>query len=238
MSSPPTTYGLPKKREEVIEALKEAYTNENLDDQEYERRLDETMKAQSIEQLRRVLFDFPAEIRYRIFPREDTIPAPAVSPRSPALKNTVPAISRTKVQAILSNDSRAMPELSNTTAKMSAILGNQKLDFRLSQVLETPIQLHVEAVLGNTLLDLRNEDLAGKQINIHVSGALGNIKILLPRGARIQRSVQLIAGDFKVKDKQRSWIKRLTGSSKTTTEISLDVHITGSYWLGNIQLIY
>lgn len=230
MSSPPTTYGLPKKREEVIEALKEAYTNENLDDQEYERRLDETLKAQSIEQLKRVLFDFPAEIKHHIFPKEDMIPAPAFSPRSPG---------HTKVQeAILSNHSRAMPELSNATAKMSAVLGNQKLDFRLSKVLGTPIQLHVNAVLGNTLLDLRNEDLAGKQVNIHVSGALGNIKILLPRGTHIQRSVQLIAGDFKVKDKQRSWIKRLTGSSKITNEIPLDVHITGSYWLGNIQLIY
>jgi hypothetical protein len=63
---------------------------------------------------------------------------------------------------------------------------------------------------------------------------------MLPRGATIQRNIQLVAGEFKVQDKQRSWIKRLTGmgSKETQDEIQLTVHINGRFWLGNIKVIY
>lgn len=234
MSETPTTYGLPKKREEVIEALKLAYTNQNLDDQEYERRLNETMSAKSIEDLMLVLFDFPAEIRYRIFPRDNSTPTSSSSP------TYLPALTDNKLQVIMGNDARNMPTLSNSLSKISAILSSQKLDFRLSQVPETPINIHIESILSSTLIDLRNENLEGKHININVSGALAEIKIMLPRGATIQRNIQLVAGEFKVQDKQRSWIKRLTGmgSKETQDEIQLTVHINGRFWLGNIKVIY
>jgi len=234
MSETPTTYGLPKKREEVIEALKLAYTNQNLDDQEYERRLNETMSAKSIEDLMLVLFDFPAEIRYRIFPRDNSTPTSSSSP------TYLPALTDNKLQVIMGNDARNMPTLSNSLSKISAILSSQKLDFRLSQVPETPINIHIESILSSTLIDLRNENLEGKHININVSGALGEIKIMLPRGATIQRNIQLVSGEFKVQDKQRSWIKRLTGmgSKETQDEIQLTVHINGRFWLGNIKVIY
>jgi hypothetical protein len=234
MSETPTTYGLPKKREEVIEALKLAYSNQNLDDQEYERRLNETMSAKSIEDLMLVLFDFPAEIRYRIFPRDNSTPTSSSSP------TYLPALTDNKLQVIMGNDDRNMPTLSNSLSKISAILSSQKLDFRLSQVPETPINIHIESILSSTLIDLRNENLEGKHININVSGALAEIKIMLPRGATIQRNIQLVAGEFKVQDKQRSWIKRLTGmgSKETQDEIQLTVHINGRFWLGNIKVIY
>ncbi len=233
MSETPTTYGLPKKREEVVEALKVAYANQNLEDQEYERRLHEATNAKSIEDLKLVLFDFPAQIKYKIFPREKAVPLPPPN-------TNLPVSSGPKIQVVMGEDTRILPELSNAYADISAVLSSQKLDYRISRVPETPINLRVECILSNTQIDLRNENLDGKHIRIHINGALGEIKIMLPRGARIQRDIQLVASEFKIQDKQRSWIKRLTGmgSEEPQAEIQLSVQITGNFWFGNIKLIY
>ncbi len=233
MSQTPTTYGLPKKRDEVIEVLKEAYANENLEEAEFEKRLDEAVKASSNEALQVVLFDFPAEIRNRIFPANDTL--------TPSSEQNLPVPTQVnKLKVVMGNDYRIMPEFSNAISRVSAFMGNQKLDFRVSKVPETPITLHIENFMGNTDIDLRNELLDGKKINLQVSGALGNIKILLPRGATIHQNVQMMGGTFKIQDKQRSWIKRLTGKSKkpVPADIQLEVNVLGSFWLGNIKIIY
>jgi predicted membrane protein len=234
MSEQPTTYGLPKKREEVIEELKIAFANQNLDDQEYERRLNEASAAKSIEDLMLVLFDFPAEIKNKVFSQNNA----QLSNQSPDF--TMMAITSPKLQVIMGKESRMMPEFSNSIAKISTILGEQNLDFRLSQIPQTPINIHVESILGATIIDLRNENLDGKHINIHVTGGLGEVKILLPRGVSIQKNIQLIAGDFKIQDKQRSWIKRLTGmgNKKTEADIQLTVNFTGVFWFGSIKVIY
>lgn len=237
MDHPPTTYGLPKKREEVIEVLKEAYANENLEEQEFEKRLDEAVKAESVEALKLVLFDFPAEIKNKIFVRESNVPTTQTHAQVP-----VPAAVSPVIKVIMGNDTRTIPEFSNAISKVSAFMSNQKLDFRVSQVPETPVDLYVECFMSNTWLDLRNENLANKQINLHISGALGNIKIMLPRGASIQKNMQLVAGEYKVQDKQTSWIKRLTGKAKREQtpddNIQLTVNILGSFWFGNVKVIY
>ncbi|NJO00976.1 MAG: DUF1707 domain-containing protein [Bacteroidia bacterium] len=177
MSQTPTTYGLPKKREQVIEELNLAYANQNLDDQEYERRLQEATMAKSIEELMLVLFDFPSEIKNRLFPRN-----PAVVTTQPAPGYAYPTPHpNSKIQVILGTDSRSLPEFSNSLPKISAILSTQKLDFRLSQVSEMSINLYIECILSNTTIDLRNEHLDGKHINIYISGLMGELKIMLPR---------------------------------------------------------
>jgi len=62
-----TTYGLDKKREAVLEALKEAFTEQNLDEQTYEERVSSALQASSVEELSEVLFDFPQHITAKIF---------------------------------------------------------------------------------------------------------------------------------------------------------------------------
>ena len=173
-------------------------------------------------------------------------PLPQLKIESNSLPSTsqqqnLPAIALgIKITVILGNYDRIIPEFSNTLSRVSAFLSNQKLDFRVSKVPETPITLHIENFMSNTEIDLRNELLDGKQVNLHISGALGNIKILLPRGVTIHRNVQMIGGNFNVQDKQRSWIKRITGKSNkpAPANIQLNVNILGSFWLGNIKVIY
>ncbi len=243
-NTPPTTYGLPKKKNEVIEVLQEAYANQNLEDQEYERRLDEATNAKSIEDLQLVIFDFPASIRAKVFPKPpqtlETNPLPAKPADSSWLSDIVPSSTDTSTHTILGNENKALPVLSSSLSRISAILSNQKLDFRLAQVPETPVNIRIDSYLSGTVLDLRNEELDGKHINIDADCFMGEVKILLPRGAQIQRNVTNILGEVKIQDKQRSWIKRLTGfgSSEPPTEIRLTVNITGTVVLGGIRVVY
>lgn len=232
MSQTPTTYGLPKKREEVIEQLKLAYSEENLDQEEYERRLQEAVNAKSIEELKLVIFDFPSSIKDSIFPKQSTVISPQQQPNYPTT-NT-----QNKIQVVLSDDSQSIPVLSKTMPKFSAILGTQKLDFRLSQITENNIYLRFESILGTVKVDLRNENLEGKTLNIHITGSLGDIKILLPRGGHIQKNLQSIGSNFKIQDKNRSWIKRI-GLSKSSKQedIQFTVNVTGIFWLGNIKFV-
>lgn len=231
----PTTYGLPNKREEVIKQLNLAYSEQNLEEEEFESRLKEAINAKSIEELKLVIFDFPIAIQESIFPKASTLPAKSQPPSYPAVPSH-----RNKIQTILGEDARTLPNLQQNMPKFSTILGDQKLDFRLSQILDDTIYLRFESILGNTTVDLRNEALEGKVLNIHITGSLGDIKILLPRGANIQKNIQSVMGDFKIQDKNRSWIKRITGLGKQQEpeSIRFTVNVTGTYWLGNIKFVY
>lgn len=231
----PTTYGLPNKREAVIKQLNLAYSEQNLEEEEFESRLKEATNAQSIEELKLVIFDFPIAIQDSIFPKETIVPAKVQAPSSPVVPSP-----RNKFQSILGNDSRSIPTLSQNMSKFSAILSEQKLDFRLSQIVGDDLYVHCEAILSSVTVDLRNENLEGKTLHIHVTGSLGEIKLLIPRGAAIQKSIHSVMGEFKVQDKNRSWIKRITGLGKQEEpeKDRFTVNITGTYWLGNIKLVY
>jgi hypothetical protein len=62
---------------------------------------------------------------------------------------------------------------------------------------------------------------------------------MLPRGAEIDPRVTLIGGELKIRDKQRGWLRRMIGQTEPTTEpINCMVTITGSFWLGQIMVIY
>ncbi len=232
MDTSQTTYGLPNKKEEVIEALKEAYANQNLEEDEYEKRLHEATNAKSIEALELVLFDFPNAIRQKIFPskiRETFLVQP------PAEQTSM-----VKAQVIMSEDERQIAQLGNHLPRFSAILSSQKIDFRLSKILDEHTVLRVESILSSTLLDLRNENLDGKIIDIYVSGILGDIKILLPKGGIIEREIDVIGGNYKVQNKGKSWIQRLRGKStqEEAPSIQFKVRIRGKFWLGNVMVSY
>jgi len=230
----PTTYGLPNKKEKVIEQLNLAYSEQNLEEEEFERRLKEAVNAQSIEELKLVIFDFPISIKESIFPENKVVPT---QNPSPTLPTTIP---QNKIQTILGEDKRNIPLLSQRMPKFSTIMGEQKLDFRLSQIAGDTIYLHFEAILSSVKIDLRNEYLGGKTLNIHVTGSFGEVRILLPRGGNIQKNIQSVAGSVSIQDKNRSWIRRFTGLGKSSNQEleTFTVNLTGIYWFGEVKLIY
>jgi hypothetical protein len=232
-----TTYGLPKKREELIQELQDAFANQNLDEAEYENRLREALHAGSVEELEVIVSDFPATIQRRLFPKE--LAAPAAGP--PGLPTGhLPAMTMTDTRrALLGEDKCQVALLGGQTHSFLSILGSQAVDFRQSQIQGQVIKINAECLLGETKLDLRNEDLAGKDIHIWVGGGLGAIKVLVPPGGTIKCEAQLFGGSFKVKDKRKSWLNRLAGkSSQEPASFTFTLTIHGTYWLGEVEVAY
>lgn len=230
-----TVYGLPKKREEVIEELKTAFTNQNLDDAEYENRLNEALSAKSMEELEAVVFDFPAEIKNKLFTKDN-----AIQGVKPSESANLPLVSTNDTyRAIMGEDKRQIAQLGESTVNFFALMSSQTVDFRRCQLQGNRFKLHVECLLSNTVIDLRNEDLAGKHIEIWIGGGLGDIKILIPKGGAIQREAQLFGGSFTTKDKRKSWLNKLTGNKEEETpQIQFTLTLHGTYWLGNVNIVY
>ncbi|GAB4197626.1 MAG: hypothetical protein OHK0057_01960 [Thermoflexibacter sp.] len=234
-----TTYGLPKKREEVIQELQTAFANQNLDDAEYESRLNEALAAKSIEDLEVIVCDFPLEVKHKLFPKEL---APAPSQEVTSSNSSLPSSSLQSINSyrvILGDDKRQIALLDASTQHFITILGNQKIDLRKSILQSNHLKINVENLLGSTIIDLRNENLEGKHIDIWVGGMLGDIKIFIPQGGSIQREAQMFAGNFTVKDKRKNWLSILTGSNQEEKPLtSFTLTIRGSYWLGNVEIAY
>jgi hypothetical protein len=229
-----TIYGLPKKREEVIEELKIAFTNQHLDDVEYEKRLNEALSAKSIEELEMTVFDFPTDIKNKLFSQN------TANQEVKTYDSSLASVQATDIyRVVMSEDKRQITQLGEQTMNFLAVMSSQIIDFRKSQLQGNRFKLHVECVLGNTVIDLRNEDLAGKHVDIWVGGGLGEIKILVPRGVAIQREAQMFGGNFTTKDKRKSWLNKL---SKNKSEEALPIQFTltlhGTYWLGNVDVVY
>ncbi|WP_027002875.1 DUF1707 SHOCT-like domain-containing protein [Hugenholtzia roseola] len=245
-----TTYGVPKKREAVIEALQNAFSNQNLDEEEYINRLDEAMKATSIEELELVLFDFPTEVKAAIFqastPQEgqnalagnewaDVSSMKPYQSQMPDYQNVMPK----DVKDILSSNRHQIELLDGKGLQVSNFFSSQKIDLRRAQMVGNRLRLEVECVMGETVVDLRSEALQGKTIDLHIGGAMGEVKILLPRGGEIVKQMQLYLGDFKVKDKRKGWLARLTGTqSQEINTLNFKIILHGSFWLGEVSVVY
>lgn len=68
-------YGLTERRREVCDLLAQAFAADRIELEDYERRLDLANSADCIEDLERVIHDFPADVRGSDRPEADTKPA-------------------------------------------------------------------------------------------------------------------------------------------------------------------
>lgn len=229
-----TIYGLPKKREEVIIVLQEAFSNQNLDDAEYESRLNEVLAAKSIEDLEMTVFDFPAEIRNQLFPKEILN---IQTTQSPSQQLSVQ--SNDNYRVIFGEDKRQVPQIGASAINFLSVMSSQIVDFRKSQLQGNRFKIYVECLLGKTVIDLRNEDLSGKEIDIWIGGGLGEIEIFVPKGGNIKKEAQFLGGNFTMKDKRKSWLKRLIGKQpEETNTVDFTLTLHGNYWLGNVSIVY
>jgi hypothetical protein len=250
-----TTYGLPAKREEVIDVLNTAFAEQNLDDEEYENRVKEALDAKYIEELELVVYDFPREIKDKLFPvsgrnlekqKIDFPPAAFLSSTNPSttrlgseLSNLFPSRSS---KAIFTTDKELVPVLTEKSVHFQAIFGTQKVDFRNCRFEGNRFRIDVDSILSATVLDLRNQDLAGKHIDIFIKGALNEIKIYIPSGGVVQKNTNLILGEYSIKDKRKGFLgqfnKFLGNKTIETESIAFTITLHGSLFLGNIKVIY
>lgn len=250
-----TTYGLPAKREEVIDVLNTAFAEQNLDDEEYENRVKEALNAKCIEELEVIVFDFPKEIKDKLFPnstqnlakqKSDFPPAAFSSSTNPTttrsrsdLANLFPAKS---VKAIFTTDKELVPVLTEQPIHFQAIFGTQKIDFRNCRFEGKRFRIDVDSILSTTVLDLRNQDLRGKHIDIFIKGVLNEIKIYIPHGGIVQKDTQLILGEYSIKDKRKGFlgqINKFLGNEQVENEsIAFTITLHGNVFLGGIKVIY
>lgn len=249
-----TTYGLPAKREEVIDVLNTAFAQQNLDDEEYENRVKEALNAKSIEELEVIIFDFPKEIKNQLFPNSNKNLATQKSDFPPAafsssthsttrsgsdLSNLFPARS---VKAIFTTDKELVPVLTEQSVHFQAIFGTQKIDFRNCRFEGNRFRIDVDSILSTTVLDLRNQDLAGKHIDIFIKGVLNEIKIYIPNGGTVQKNTNLILGEYSMKDKRKGFlgqINKFLGNEQVENEsIAFTITLHGNTFMGAVKVIY
>lgn len=252
-----TTYGLPDKREKVIDALNTAFAEQNLEEHEYENRVKEALNAKSIEELEVVLFDFPRDIKAKLFPKTPSLSSPTQQKTDfPPAAFSFPANTTTHydktpsfsypssqvTRTLFTNEKQLVAALDNNKTSFQAIFGNQKIDFRSCQFYSNHLKIDVESIFSETVIDLRNQDLHGKHIDIFVRGALNEIKIYIPRGGVVQKKTQIILGDYSLKDKKKGFlgqINKFLGNQEQENEaISFSVTIHGGIFLGNIKVVY
>ena len=220
-----------------MEALKDAYSEQNLDDLAYERRLTQAMEAESIEELEAVIADFPPAVRQHIFPPQQSVQPPRAAAPARGTYSDAPTVPQ---RNILSEQKLRIGTLLEKPMSFFSILGSQKIDMREAELVGEHFVIDVESILGETVLDLRNEDLDGKSVEVRVSGVLNELKILLPPGAVVQRNIQLFAGDFSTRNRNKNWFRRLTGTTTPEPEVPINYTFTvsGSLWLGSVKVVY
>lgn len=236
-----TTYGLPKKREEVLEVLQSAFTQGHLDEREYERRVSNAYEAQSIEELEPVLADFPPPIRARVFAytpqarpliTEGGTSLPTQQPYS-----AYPAASQQVYRVALAEENATVGRIDERTLKISTLLGAQKLDFSQAQVATSHSIMQVECYLGETRINLLNEQLAGKHVEVHIIGGMGEIQLLVPRSAQVERRLQLMGGDFKIRNKRSDLLDFFRKTPTTYPDFPLSISIHGAFYFGSVRVL-
>lgn len=247
-----TTYGLPAKREELIDVLNTAFAEQNLDDAEYENRVKEALDAKCIEDLEVIVFDFPREIKDKLFPtknistqKTDFPPAAFSSSTKPTTRSNSDLANLFPVKiskAIFTNEKELIPVLTEQSVHFQAVFGTQKIDFRSCCFEGQRFRIDVDSIFSNTTLDFRNQDLAGKHIDIFIKGALNEIKIYIPRGGSVQKNANLIMGEYSMKDKRKGFlgqVNKFLGTETLETEsIAFTITLHGNTFMGSVKVIY
>jgi hypothetical protein len=162
----PIVFGLPKMREKVLDMLGSAYSNNDLDIEEYEKRLAAAHKAQSIDELEHVIYDFPAV--KTLFPTK-TINTPVFP----------------------TNFSTGLAAL-NTESSFVNIIGNKQISSL--DISEPTIELITG--IGDTMLDLRDIGKKYTHIKITNYTLIGNLRIKLPANAQLKKGMSIVIGNL------------------------------------------
>ncbi len=247
-----TTFGLPKRREEVINLLQEAYADGNLEDEDYERRLSDAMDAKSIEELQKVVSDFPnppqllANTSYQA-PNSNPNLATTQRKESPTPYQsgqpfTASVMQRArKLSSVLGSQKTALIDTITQPIRLNTVLGEQRLDLSHATIAGDRLLLRVECILGETVVDLRGERFQDKLVHISMHNLLGEVKLLLPKGARVDNQMTSVLGEVGHRSAHRAKnvIRKLLGQATISSKaIPFQVVLEGNSYLGNVSIVH
>jgi|GEM_PF-2355522 len=232
-----SAYGLPKKREAVVKALQNAYTEGNLEETEYENRLTTAYDAKTIADLKEVIYDFPAFIQAEIFPVKGS---PRTAKINTNFSNRQPSIPTTTNvhRVVMQEDNYPIAVFTERMERFSNLLGTLKILAGNAQIQTDSCHIHLDCWLGNTKLNLVNPELAGKEVHLYIHGGLGEVKILVPPGTQISRRINLFLGEFT--HRKRMNLMGMFKKEKQPTENDFSFHLVihGSFALGSVHVRY
>lgn len=133
---PGTAFGLPKKREQVITILGDAFAENNLEVDEYERRLEIAHNAKSLEALRNAIHDFPQVNTVLPIASQKQATSPFTpSPEEPS--RFISLIGDIKAKGL---------EIASPSISHVSLIGDTFLDLR--KIAETHPHLRIESYTG------------------------------------------------------------------------------------------
>lgn len=178
------SYGVPARRSRILELLSDAYARDDLDEPEFERRVERAHSARTIEELDQLVADFPEEI------------VNASPSRGP--KNLAP-LSREEVN-------REVDRLDDVPAptRMSVIGDN-----RVELYPEDDRVVRCVSIIGDSRIDLRN--LAGESgvVLVKVAAAIGDTCVVVPRGTPVDIRLVGLIGEHKRSRRNEGFMRRL-----------------------------
>jgi|GEM_PF-3304072 len=226
----PVVFGLPKHREKVINAISEAFANNDLDIEEYERRLEMAHDAKSIQDLRQAVYDFPQV--------NTLVPAPAQA-NSPQRQNeTNPYAPSTRPDYAPSPAEtfrRSFEELD-----FISLIGDRKIN----SIDVVKPNLKIVTGIGDTIVDLREVSYKHSFVHIENFCAIGNIKIRVPHNAQVSKKMFTLIGDSKRRQIGKSFIKKFLGINQNKpmrydpNQPVLQVEISGLHLIGDLIIEY
>jgi len=216
----PTTFGLPKLREKVIAALEKEYIDNNIDTSDYEKRLDLVHAAESVEQLKLVIHDFPQ--RDAIFP-------PTKRSQPVTRSSQMPAPVQGFLQSI-------------DNADAFSLIG----DCHLSTVDLNQPNAKVLRGIGNTVIDLRDVGHKYGSVRVESYSLIGDVVLKVPMNAKVKRKMFVLIGEKtqRVRSKAQSFFDKIFGNKRmprqrydsSTPEVSIE--ISGFNLIGNLVVEY
>jgi hypothetical protein len=147
-------------REKTIARLSDAFANDLLSVEEFERRVTLAHTSESVDEIEALAADLPADV-------ESTATKP-----SAALVPVAEVQARGRVLSVLGSTKRAGAWTPAHELRVSTVLGNAELDFREARLSPGVIDLYVRSVLGNVEIVVP----PGLAVETDGSAVLGNFE--------------------------------------------------------------
>lgn len=226
----PNVFGLPKHRERVISAISDAFSNNDLDIEDYEKRLEMAHDAKSLEELRQAVYDFPQV--------NSLVPIPKDKPveRQPTTKNSFPPAPRPSYAPSPAESFRQSFE----GVDYLSVIGDRKL----TSLDITKPNIKIVTGIGEGIIDLR--EIAQKFTHIRIENycGIGNLKVRVPHNAQVSKSMFTVIGDTKRRKMGKSLIKQFFGikqnipNSYDPNQPEVFIEISGIMLIGDLVIEY
>jgi hypothetical protein len=178
-------YGVPAERARIVEVLTDAYARDDLEQAEFERRVERAEEARTIEELEELVADFPEHVRTARGVRPTTTGMPRLS--GAALEAEVARL-----------DGLSAPTTFN-------LLGDKRVVLRR----EDPRVVRAVSIIGDCDVDLRGLAGEGGVVLVKVVALVGDTKIVVPRGTPVEVRLVGVIGDEERRRRGDGLVKKL-----------------------------